>query len=193
MTRKWSNQDLPGALHFVTGNVINRAHVFRQEACCRSFLKVCSDLRHEWPAKLIAYALMPDHIHLIVNPKDGRIREFTGALKSHGAREIIRSACGIDFRRDQPDEDGSVHQVWQESFKSQPLWSGWMIWQRSITFTQTPVRAGLVKSARDYKWSSFNAFYSTGTPAVLEVDKEWWWPDDVEKLGKAVKELGWKR
>jgi hypothetical protein len=24
---------------------------------------------------------MPDHLHLIVNPKDGRIRELTGVLK----------------------------------------------------------------------------------------------------------------
>ena len=55
-----------------------------------------------------------------------------------------------------------------------------------------PVKAGLVKSAKDYPWSSFQAFYSAGEQS-LPVDKEWWWPDDAEKLGKAVKELGWKK
>ena len=54
------------------------------------------------------------------------------------------------------------------------------------------MKAGLVKSAKDYAWSSFQAFYSDGEPS-LPVDKEWWWPDDVEKLGRAVKELGWKK
>jgi hypothetical protein len=25
----------------------------------------------------------------------------------------------------------------------------------------------------------------------LAVDHDWWWPDDAEKLSKALKELGW--
>jgi hypothetical protein len=26
----------------------------------------------------------------------------------------------------------------------------------------------------------------------LAVDHDWWWDDDLEKLSKAVKELGWR-
>jgi len=52
-----------------------------------------------------------------------------------------------------------------------------------------PVRARLVPSAKDYKWSSFRAFYlNSGEP--LAVDHDWWWPDDSEKLSRAVKKLG---
>ena len=25
----------------------------------------------------------------------------------------------------------------------------------------------------------------------LAVDHDWWWPEDVEKLSKAMKEMGW--
>jgi len=25
----------------------------------------------------------------------------------------------------------------------------------------------------------------------LAVDHDWWWPDDSEKLSKAIKEMGW--
>lgn len=89
MARKWSNQNLPGALHFVTGNLLNRVPVFKEDDCCQAFLDVCGKLRKEWPAKLIAYVLMPDHFHLVVNPKDGDIRGFGGALKSLSARKII--------------------------------------------------------------------------------------------------------
>ncbi|MGH9905769.1 MAG: hypothetical protein ACRD8U_09335, partial [Pyrinomonadaceae bacterium] len=85
----------------------------------------------------------------------------------------------------------SIHHVWQESFKALPLWSEWMIWQKINYIHANPVKAGLVASARDYRWSSFRAFYSdSGEP--LAVDHDWWWNDDSEKLSKAVKELGWR-
>ncbi len=88
MGRKWSNLNLPGALHFVTGNFLDRLPIFDQGECCQSFIDVLSDLLEEWPCKLIAYVLMPDHLHLIVNPRDGRVIEFTGKLKSLAARAI---------------------------------------------------------------------------------------------------------
>jgi len=187
MTRKGSNLNLPGALHFVTGNFLDRLPIFNQEECCQYFIDILSDLLEEWPCKLIAYVLMPDHLHLIVNPQDGRIIEFTGKLKSLAARAITKTALGIQFKR---DSEGSLC-VWQESFKAIPLWSSWMIWQKINYIHANPVKAGLVSSARDYRWSSFQAFYSANEKP-LRVDQEWWWPDDSEKLSKAMKELGWR-
>lgn len=165
MARKWSNQNLPGALHFVTGNFLDRIPVFKQEACCQSFIETLATLLEDWPCKLIAYVLMPDHTHLIVNPQDGRIREFTGKLKSLSAKAIIKTARGVDFKI---DSDGSSYQVWQESFKAVPLWSAWMIWQKINYIHANPVKAKLVSSAKDYRWSSFQAFYS-GSEKPLKV------------------------
>jgi putative transposase len=190
MARKWSNQNLPGALHYVTGNVRDRIPVFKRGECCLAFLKVLRDLLHDWPSKLIAYVLMPDHIHLIVNPKDGRIQEFIGKLKGVAAGDIV-TVTGGELFTVQNSGKGATHRVWQESFKAQPLWSAWMIWQKINYIHSNPVKAKLVKSAKDYRWSSFNAFYS-GQPEPLAVDKDWWWPDDSEKLSKAMKELGWR-
>ncbi|HEX9544857.1 MAG TPA: transposase [Pyrinomonadaceae bacterium] len=191
MARKWSNQNLPGALHFVTGNLINRTQFFTDDVTCDAFFKVCKDLKAEWPAKFIAYVLMPDHFHLIVNPRDGNIQGFNGALKSLSAREAIKLCSDNRFLRTTPDVDGSIHQVWQESFKAQPLWSGWMIWQKIHYIHGNPVKARLVTSTKDYPWSSFRAFYDD-SQEPLPIDKDWWWPDDSEKLSRAVKELGWR-
>jgi putative transposase len=191
VARKWSNQNLPGALHFVTGNLTNRTPLFTEDAACRTFFNICNNLKNEWPAKLIAYVLMPDHFHLIVNPQDGNIRGFSGALKSLAARELINLSDGELFLRETPDINNSSHQVWQESFKAQPLWSGWMIWQKINYIHANPLKARLVTSAKDYSWSSFRAFYND-SKEPLPVDKDWWWPDDSEKLSSAVKKLGWR-
>jgi len=60
MAQKWSNQNLPGALHYITGNVLNRIPIFKQEKCCRGFLDKCANPLRKWPCKLIAYVVMPD-------------------------------------------------------------------------------------------------------------------------------------
>ena len=184
MARKWSNLDLPGALHFVTGNFLNRVPVFSEPECCSAFLEQLSDVNEKWPSKLIAYVLMPDHFHLISNPRDGRIVEFCRDLKSQVAKEIVGCSARFEFRKAREGR-----QVWQESFKAMPLWSGWMINQKIAYVHANPVKARLVKSARDYYWSSFRSFHGLGDQPVA-VDRDWWWPDDVEKLSTAVKELG---
>ena len=185
MARKWSNLNLPGALHFVTGNFLNRQPIFGDPGCCRVFLEQLGTLLHDWPSKLIAYVLMPDHFHLILNPRDGLIREFMLDLKGLSAKRIVQANTRFRFEKTE-----AGFQVWQESFKGQPLWSSWMIWQKINYIHANPVKAGLVKSARDYYWSSFSSFYSSGDSPVV-VDQEWWWPDDGEKLSAAMKKLGW--
>ena len=145
--RKWSNVNLPGALHFVTGNVLDRIQIFTEPTVCTAFLEEVNLLNQNWPSKLIAYVIMPDHFHLISNPRDGRIKEFIGALKSLSAKRVVKTSKRFRFRA---DADGN-HQIWQQSFKSMPLWSGWMIWQRINYIHANPVRAGLVNSTRDYR------------------------------------------
>ena len=189
MTKKWSNLNLPGALHYVTGNVLHRIPIFTQEECCRAFLESCAGLLNDWPSKLIAFVIMPDHFHSIFNPKDGDIKGFTGALKSLSARKIIALTGDKRFLLANPDKYGSTYQLWQESFKAMPLWSPWMIQQKINYIHANPVKARLVASAKDYKWSSFRAFYLNSSEPI-PVDHEWWWPDDSEKLSRAMKERG---
>jgi len=64
-----------------------------------------------------------------------------------------------------------------------------MIWQKINYIHANPVKAGLVSSAKEYRWSSFRSFHSQGDDP-LEVDHDWSWPDDAERLSQAVKDLG---
>jgi putative transposase len=172
MTKKWTNENLAGALHFVTGNISDRKPVFHQKLACQTFLEELQNLRTKREAKLVAFVVMPDYFHFIVNPRDGKIREWTGTLKSLTAKRLLNSG----------------NQFWQESFKALALWSTWMIWQKINYIHANPVKARLVKSAGDYYGSSFTSFYGEQSDALLNVDKDWWWPDDVQKLERAMNE-----
>ena len=61
MAGKWSNRNLHGALHFATGNFQDRVPVFTREASCHAYIDVIANKKQEWPFKLVAYVLMPDH------------------------------------------------------------------------------------------------------------------------------------
>jgi hypothetical protein len=44
-------------------------------------------------------------------------------------------------------------------------------------------------SARDYRWTSFRSFYFDESDALFQIDKDWWWPDDVQKLERSMDKL----
>jgi putative transposase len=180
--KKWTNRNLPGALHFVTGVVRNRRRIFSNPNHCVTFLKEMQELRRTRPAKLVAFVVMPDHFHLIVNPEDGNIREWTGALKSKSARAIVGNSPDGAFLKEDKES-----QVWQESFKALPLWSGWMIWQKIHYIHANPVKGKLCDSAKDYRWSSFKSFFGMECEELLRVDPDWWWKGDEEKLTEVMK------
>lgn len=190
MTKKWKNRNLPGALHFITANSDKRLALFTIERNCLLFFETIRELRHRLPFKLIAYVAMPDHCHLIVNPRDGAITDLTGAIKGISARRIIDATQPGSFLLEKPSSTGATHQVWQDSFHAFPLWSDWMIWQKINYIHNNPLNGRLVRSAADYPWSSFRAFYFESAEP-LPVDKDWWWPDDVKKLEIATAE--WQR
>ena len=184
MAKKWTNENFPGALHFVTGNVIDRRRIFDQEHNCVAFLAELQALRRDRECKLIAFVLMPNHFHFTVNPKDGDIQTATGILKSFAAKQIVEAAPEGTFW------NGTENRVWQESFKAQRLWSGWMIRQKINYIHANPVRAGLVNRTEDYKWSSFGSIYRGNADPLLQVDLDWWWPGDEVKTAEELKRRG---
>jgi len=70
-------------------------------------------------------------------------------LKGLSSHRIAAISTNWTFVRDGPE--GQFHQVWQEGFKTFPLWSEWMIWQKINYIHANPVKARLVKSAKDYR------------------------------------------
>jgi hypothetical protein len=90
MARKWSNLNLPGALHYITGNFLDRTPVFTDAECCKILLDELEKLKRNWPSKLITYVLMPDHLHLIADPPGWSNQGIHGPVES-GFRQGHRS------------------------------------------------------------------------------------------------------
>ena len=177
MAKKNTNRNLAGVLHYVTGNVDKRRSIFQQDSNCIAFLEEVQALRRKHESRLISFVVMPEHFHLIVNPRNGDIQTWIGELKSLSARRLVDANPTGFFKK-----NGEENQVWQESFRTLRLWSGWMIWQKINYIHNNPLKAGLVESARDYRWSSFRSFYELECEELLSVDDEWFYPEDPARL-----------
>ena len=140
--------------------------LFRHPRLCQEFLEALLELRQKYPFKLFAYVIMPTHVHLVVRPADGRIPQLVQKIKSLSARRMIHCLqktaddkvldalwkATVGRKRD-------TYQVWQDGFHAVPLWSEWMIRKKIDYIHANPLRSGLVKSAKDYAWSSFCIYH----------------------------------
>jgi REP element-mobilizing transposase RayT len=59
-----------GAIYFVTTRTFNHQKLFSQEEYCRLFLEVLDFCRRKSKFELFAFAVMPDHVHLLIRPAD---------------------------------------------------------------------------------------------------------------------------
>ncbi|MDP8207900.1 MAG: transposase [Candidatus Electryonea clarkiae] len=118
------------------------------------------DLIEEWCAKhkveIWAYCLMPNHIHLVAVPAtvDG-LRLSIGEAHRRYTRHI-------NFR-----EKWRGH-LWQERFASFPMDERYLL--AAVRYVElNPVRAGLVKKAKQWRWSSAKAHLNGQDDALAKV------------------------
>ncbi len=137
------SRQLAGGLIY---HVINRGNdkqvVFRKSFDYEAFLDVVAMAKERCPLKLFAYCLMPNHFHFVVSP--GGDISLSLWMQWLGTTHI---------RRYNNHYDRSGH-LWQGRFKSFPVQDDDHLLVLMRYVEGNPVRAGLVASARDWKWSS---------------------------------------
>jgi putative transposase len=152
----------PNIFHYLTTVCFKRVPVFRSDIACRLFTKALAETRDRCEFKLIGYVVMPDHVHLILNPLNRDIGAVMRRLKSTSARLIL------DWLRESnhlvsleklalsvPQVRSHTHSLWQKDFSSIDLWTSRFIRQKLNYIHLNPVRAGLCEHPADWQWSSY--------------------------------------
>lgn len=132
---------VPGLPHHVTQCGNRRAQIFFIEDDYLAYLsRLQADCTRRGLA-ILAYCLMPDHIHLIAIP-DTELSLSTTLRDTHTAYAAYRNHL-----------DQCSGHVWQGRFSSCVL-DDVHLWSAIRYVESDPVRAGLVTTAADYRWSS---------------------------------------
>lgn len=132
----------------VVYHVLNRANarmtIFDKCGDYAAFEDILEAARQRTRTRVLAYCLMPNHWHLVLWPRaDGELSEFahwltlTHTQRWHAHRGTV----------------GSGH-VYQGRFKSFPVQSDEHFLTLCRYIERNPLRAGLVRRAEDWQWSS---------------------------------------
>jgi putative transposase len=176
----------PNLVHYATAVTFNRVPVFRSDNTCSFFIDALATTREKEPFKLIGYVVMPDHIHLLVNPLSLDISLVVGRLKGRAAVSILgwlrsegHSASLAKLRLEKPLKSGHTHAVWMKEFSAVDIWSRKFIRQKLDYIQMNPVRAGLCDHPAKWRWSSYQAYLPHEPGSVpIEVDKRWLWTEE---------------
>lgn len=139
----------------VIGRGVRRLEIFRKPADYRTFLAGFARAASKHPAKALAYALMTNHYHLLVQGPS----EALSNLMRDTNREYAR------YFNDAYELSGRLLEGPYLAFPATS--AGWTF--RVIRYIHlNPVKAGLCGKARDWEWSSARAYLGGATPAWLD-------------------------
>ncbi len=141
------------------------------------FVEALQDARQEWPVDLWAWVLMPEHVHLLVAPREPNVAigEFQGAVKEQVARMAIR------WLEENASEWIPRITVKEGSRTRRRFWQPGGGFDRNVEKLDTlqlmieyihlnPVRRGLAQRAIAWEWSSAR-WYAGIVPVHIEMDR----------------------
>jgi putative transposase len=140
------------------------------------FIAALKKARQRWPVDVWAYVLMPEHVHLLVSPRNPKVRlgRFAGFVKEHTARPAIGwlEVNAPEFLPQITVVEGSVtrRRFWQPGGGYDRNVSVERTLEAMIAYIHhNPVRRGLCERAIDWEWSSAR-WYAGIRPVPFEID-----------------------
>jgi REP element-mobilizing transposase RayT len=155
--------------YFVTWTVVSWLPLFAEPAYRQIVLDALNYLSTNKHTQLNAFVVMSTHIHAILWPDDGiDLSDVTRDFKRFTSREISREAkrqgsdqfvkVFADSRLANRAQDTSQYQVWQESSHPEAIFTEKFARQKMDYIHFNPVKAGMVKTADEWPYSSARAY-----------------------------------
>lgn len=150
--------EFPGAIYHITSRGNARLPIFEDDEDRHRLLSTLQEIvtRFNWPCH--AYCLMLNHYHLLVETVEGNL--------SHGMRHLNGVYTQSYNRR-----HNRVGHIFQGRYKSVLVERENYLLELCRYGVLNPVRAGVVRQAESYPWSSYRATAGLGKmPPLLTVD-----------------------
>lgn len=152
---------LPSYPHHVIQRGNNRQPIFLAPKDYEVFLNCLREAKRKYQARLYAYVLMTNHVHLLVEPEhEGDLGRF---MQSVGRRYVR-------YINDAYERTGTL---WEGRFRSAIVSRDEYLITCSRYIELNPVRAGMVRHPRDYRWSSYHR-RAMGQPDPLLDEDPWY-------------------
>jgi putative transposase len=149
---------IPTLPHHIVQRGNNRQAVFFDEDDYRFYLECLRQAKEKCSCRIYAYVLMTNHVHVLVEPTWER--DLGRFMQSVGRRYVRRINAKY----------GRSGTLWEGRFKSAVVSRDEYLIVCSRYIEWNPVRAGIVKHPRDYRWSSYQHRALGSTDGLLDQD-----------------------
>ena len=164
------------AVYYVTYSIVEWLPVFVSEDVCRIVTDSLNFCHQNKGLRINAMVIMPTHLHAIVFHKDFRPEPLEGALTDfrkftgRSLSDYCLHATPLCFRETLQENatPDRKRRLWQPSRHPVALLSE-KFWRQKLDYLhENPVRKGLVRRARDWRFSSA-AWYVSDTREPCDV------------------------
>ena len=142
-----------GFCYHVINRGNNKAQIFHEDADYAAFIGLMAAAQRKYPLALLGACLMPNHIHLVVQPDHDR-------AVTRWMHWLLTSHVGIHARKYQ-----TVGRVWQGRFKASAIQRDEHLLRVLRYVERNAMRAELCERAEDWRWGSLN--WRSRDPAVF--------------------------
>ncbi|PHS20065.1 MAG: addiction module toxin RelE [Kangiella sp.] len=140
-----------GALYHITSRGNAKQDIFVDDEDRLVFLETLRKARNRYNCIVYAYCLMDNHYHLLVETPDANLSQF------------MRQLNGVYTQKYNFSHSSTGH-LFQGRFKSILVQEDLYLLELCRYIVLNPVRAGMVRSAKDWKWSSYRASANLSSP-----------------------------
>jgi putative transposase len=172
--------DTPGL--FITAVAKNRLPLFQKEIIKELTCTAIDEARTSCGFLLFAYVIMPDHVHLLTDAprKPSEVLQYIKGIVGHRVIEYLKSQnyeSSLQKLRHESWKRNHRYSLWQHDSDVFSVTSESKFMEKVHSIHSNPVRAGLVKRADDYRWSSarwWNRTLRDDEPLRIDLDKILW-------------------
>lgn len=172
-----------GHAHALTFSTYRRAPIFLEPTSVDLFLDAFDVARQKQNFDVLAYVVMPEHVHLLIAPQgDYAMPTILQAIKQQSAKRLLghleKASPVMASRLRVPKKGGGfVRRFWQAGGGFHRNVVTLKYAQTLVDYIhQNPVRRGLCSLASDYEWSSFGAYH--GEAVRVPVSLRWFTGED---------------
>jgi len=144
--------------HHITQRGNNRSTVFFDDEDRQTYLKLLEGYSRKHHARIWAYCLMSNHVHLLVVPETETSLSSGIGLTNQMYTQYLNRKLNQSGR------------IWQNRFFSCVVENDQYLWAVARYIERNPLKAGLTTSLGEYAWSSAKAHISGSHDPLLLAD-----------------------
>jgi REP element-mobilizing transposase RayT len=146
--------EIPGYYHIINRGVEQRK-VFKEASDYEYFEELMCFYMKSFNITLHNYCLMPNHYHLLIETKTENLSKFMRQLNMNYAIYFNKK-----YKR--------VGHLWQGRFKSWFVTNEAYLYTLMLYIEQNPLKAKMVKTLKEYPYSSYHHFLKQEIPQCLQ-------------------------